>query len=99
MGDLILLDDYRIETEPEEPDIYDEMHIYTAYLSPEELTDDEYFENFHYDYLTSTEIATLTEADIKWIITQLIKRSDFYKNKEDALEMIEDILHQREEDC
>ena len=36
MGDLILLDDYRIETEPEEPDIYDEMHIYTAYLSPED---------------------------------------------------------------
>jgi len=99
MGDLIFLDDYRIEDEPEELDICDEMYIYTAYLSPEELTDDEYFENFHYDYLTSTEIATLTEADVKWIISQLIKRSDFYKRKEDAMEMIEDTLHQREEDC
>ena len=98
MGDLIFLDDYRIEDEPEVLDICDEMHIYAAHLSPEELADDAYFENFHYDYLTSTEIATLTEADVKWIITQLIKRSDFYKNKEDALEMIEDILQQREED-
>ena len=98
MGELILLDDYRIDTEPEESVIYDELHIYAAYLSPAELDDDEYFENFHYDYLTSTEIATLTEADVKWIIGQLIKRSDFYKSKEDALEMIEDILQQREED-
>jgi hypothetical protein len=98
MGDLILLDDYRIENEPEEPDIYDEMHIYAAHLSLEELADDAHFENFHYDYLTSTEIATLTEADVKWVIAQLIKRSDFCKSKEDALEMIEDILRQREED-
>ena len=98
MGDLVFLDDYRIESEPEEIDTYDELHIYAVYLSPAELDDDEYFENFHYDYLTSTEIATLTEADVKWIIGQLIKRSDFYKSKEDALEMIEDILRQREED-
>jgi len=97
MGELIFLDDYR--TEEEEPDLFNEMHIYTAYLNSEDMTDDDYyFEDFHYDYLTSTDIATLTESDVKWIISQLLKRSDFYERREDALEMIEDILKQREED-
>ena len=102
MGDLIFLDEYRIGKEQEELDICDKMHIYTDQTGPEALSlymyEDDYYADIHYDCLTSTDIATLTEDDIRWIIKQLLQKSDFYKHKEDALSMIEDVLQQREED-
>jgi hypothetical protein len=103
MGELIFLDEYRFKADiEEEMESYDEMYNYA--LEAYENARREYYEPYdsndyeQYYYLTSTDVATLTEDDIKVIISHLMKSSDFYQQKDNAHELIEEILAKREEE-
>jgi hypothetical protein len=101
MGELIFLDEYRFKVHQEE-DTYEEMYNYAleAYDNARKEHFDPYDSDDYeqYYYLTSTDIATLTEDDVKIIIRHLMQSSDYYRSKDNAHELIEEILAQREDD-
>ena len=55
-------------------------------------------DDFHYEYLTGSDLATLTMPEIRWIIRHLVSRSDFEWRKEKAEKMINEILEDREKE-
>ena len=92
LGDLVFLDEFRSaqktttyedEVEIEDYDDYDEM--------PDEVIDD-----YHFNYLSSTDIASLSPSEVRWIIKHLVSRSDFEWRKEEADKLIEELLEERE---
>ena len=92
LGDLVFLDEFRStqkttiyedEIEIEDYDDYDEM--------PDEVIDD-----YHFNYLSSTDIASLSPSEVRWIIKHLVSRSDFEWRKEEADKLIEELLEERE---
>ena len=92
LGDLVFLDEFRSaqktttyedEVEIEDYDDYDEM--------PDEVIDD-----YHFNYLTATDIASLSLSEVRWIIKHLVSRSDFEWRKEEADKLIEELLEERE---
>ena len=92
-GDLIFLDEYRSQREQEQMD-WGDMLPQDAYdileISDEEMDD------FQYEYLSGSDLATLTMPEIRWIIKHLVKRSDFKWRKEEAEKMMNEILEDRE---
>ena len=92
LAELIFLDEFRSQREQEDMDWHrlDEFQLHS--LSDEELDD------FHYEYLTASDLATLTMPEIRWIIRHLISRSDFEWRKEEAEKMINEILEEREKE-
>ena len=94
-GDLIFLDEYRSQREQEQMD-WGNMLPQDAYdileISDEEMDD------FQYEYLSGSDLATLTMPEIRWIIRHLVSRSDFEWRKEEAEKMINEILEDREKE-
>jgi len=94
LGDLVFLDEFRSaqktttyedEVEIEDYDDYDEM--------PDEVIDD-----YHFNYLTATDIASLSLSEVRWIIRHLVSRSDFEWRKEEAEKLIDEMLEDREKE-
>jgi len=92
LGELVFLDEFRSQKEQEEPEYHLEDARQLTEISDEELDD------FHYDYLTASDLTTLTMSEIRWIIRHLIDRSDFEWRKEEAEKMINEILKDREKE-
>ena len=94
-GDLIFLDEYRSQREQEQMD-WGDMLPQDAYdileISDEEMDD------FQYEYLTTSDLETLTMPEISWIIRHLMSRSDFEWRKEETEKMIDEILEEREKE-
>ena len=101
MGDLVFLDEYRIGKEQEELEICDEMHTYASEEVRDMLSlhayDAEYYGGSHINYLTGNDVATIDPAEAKWIIKQLIQRSDIAKHEEDVQNLINEIFEERDE--
>jgi hypothetical protein len=83
MGDLVFLDEYRIEKEQQELDESDEMYNYAS--------------DIQFNYLSACDIASLEFEEVRWIIRELVNRGDFEWRKEEAEQMISDLLEDREE--
>ena len=92
LAELIFLDEFRSETEQEDAEWHRLDEFQLPSFSDEELDD------FHYEYLTGSDLATLTMPEIRWIIRHLISRSDFEWRKEEAEKMINEILEEREKE-
>ena len=109
LAELIFLDEVR--SQREQKDIYDQEQreqwrffedMLNENSDPREqdypsLSDEE-LDDFHYEYLTGSDLATLTMSEIRWIIRHLINRSDFEWRKEEAEKMINEILEDREKE-
>ena len=101
-GELIFLDEFRSEKENQEEawqtfeDMLNENGHYRRLDLPE--VSDEELDDFQYEYLTGSDLATLTMPEIRWIIRHLINRSDFEWRKEEAEKMINEILEDREKE-
>jgi len=89
LGDLVFLDEFRIKKE------------LNNQLDEEEVDDYEYddvIDDYHFNYLTATDIASLSPSEVRWIIKHLVSRSDFEWRKEEAENMISEILEDREKE-
>ena len=53
-------------------------------------------DDYHFNYLSSTDIASLSPSEVRWIIKHLVSRSDFEWRKEEADKLIEELLEERE---
>ena len=101
-GELIFLDEFRSEKENQEEawqtfeDMLNENGHYRRLDLPE--VSDEELDDFQYEYLTGSDLATLTMPEIRWIIRHLVSRSDFEWRKEEAEKMINEILEDREKE-
>ena len=107
LGDLIFLDEWRIRKEIELQRRFEESEYYEYERYNEEIEDhgppydaytDEALDDYHYNYLASTDIATLSPSEVRWIIRHLISRSDFQWRREEAEKMINEILEEREKE-
>ena len=94
-GDLIFLDEYRSQREQEQMD-WGDMLPQDAYEMLE--ISDEEMDDFQYEYLTTSDLETLTMPEISWIIRHLMSRSDFEWRKEETEKMIDEILEEREKE-
>jgi len=92
LAELIFLDEFRSQTEQEDADWHRLDEFQLAQISDEEMDD------FQYEYLTGSDLATLTMPEIRWIIRHLIDRSDFEWRKEEAEKMINEMLEDREKE-
>ena len=91
-GDLIFLDEFRSQAEQEDT----EWHRLNEFQLPP--FSDEEMDDFQYEYLTASDLETLTMPEISWIIRHLMSRSDFEWRKEEAEKMIDEILEEREKE-
>ena len=107
LGDLIFLDEWRIRKEIELQRRFEESEYYEYEYRDEEIEDhgppydaytDEALDDYHYNYLASTDISTLSPSEVRWIIRHLIDRSDFQWRREEAEKMINEILEDREKE-
>ena len=92
LAELIFLDEFRSQTEQEDTEWHGLDEFQLPQISDEELDD------FQYEYLTGSDLATLTMPEIRWIIRHLVSRSDFEWRKEEAEKMINEILEDREKE-
>ena len=93
LGDLVFLDEFRIKKELNQ---LDEEKI-EDYDYDDEIPD-EVVDDYHFNYLTATDIASLSLTDVRWIIKHLVSRTDFEWRKEEAENMISEILEDREKE-
>ena len=94
-GELVFLDEFRSQKEQEQmkwSSVLPQEAYEVLEISDEEMDD------FQYEYLTGSDLATLTMPEIRWIIRHLISRSDFEWRKEEAEKMINEILEDREKE-
>ena len=92
-GELVFLDEVRSQKEQEQmkwSSVLPEAAYEVLEISDEEMDD------FQYEYLSGSDLATLTMPEIRWIIRHLVKRSDFKWRKEEAEKMMNEILEDRE---
>jgi hypothetical protein len=94
LGDLVFLDEFRFS--PKATPYEDEVEI-EDYESYDEIPD-ETIDDYHFNYLTATDIASLSPGDVRWIIKHLVSRSDFEWRKEEAEKLIDEILEDREKE-
>ena len=92
LAELIFLDEFRSQTEQEDAVWHRLDEFQLVQISDEEMDD------FQYEYLTGSDLATLTMPEIRWIIRHLVSRSDFEWRKEEAEKMINEILEEREKE-
>ena len=92
-GELVFLDEFRSQREQEQME-WSKIIPQEAY-EVLEISDEE-MDDFQYEYLTTSDLETLTMPEISWIIRHLISRSDFDWRKEEAEKMINEILDDRE---
>ena len=94
-GELVFLDEVRSQKEQEQmkwSSVLPEAVYEVLEVSDEEMDD------FQYEYLTTSDLETLTMPEISWIIRHLMNRSDFEWRKEEAEKMIDEILEEREKE-
>ena len=94
-GELVFLDEFRSQREQEQmkwSSVLPQEAYEVLELSDEEMDD------FQYEYLTASDLETLTMPEISWIIRHLMNRSDFEWRKEEAEKMIDEILEEREKE-
>ena len=94
-GELVFLDEFRSQKEQEQMK-------WSSVLPQEayevlEISDAE-MDDFQYEYLTTSDLETLTMPEISWIIRHLMSRSDFEWRKEETEKMIDEILEEREKE-
>ena len=94
-GELVFLDEFRSQREQEQME-WSKIIPQEAY-EVLEISDEE-MDDFQYEYLSGSDLATLTMPEIRWIIRHLISRSDFEWRKEEAEKMINEILDDREKE-
>ena len=94
-GELVFLDEFRSQKEQEQmkwSSVLPEAAYEVLEISDEEMDD------FQYEYLTTSDLETLTMPEISWIIRHLMSRSDFEWRKEETEKMIDEILEEREKE-
>ena len=94
-GELVFLDEFRSQREQEQmkwSSVLPQEAYEVLEISDEEMDD------FQYEYLTTSDLETLTMPEISWIIRHLMNRSDFEWRKEEAEKMIDEILEEREKE-
>ena len=94
-GELVFLDEVRSQKEQEQmkwSSVLPEAVYEVLEVSDEEMDD------FQYEYLTTSDLETLTMPEISWIIRHLMSRSDFEWRKEETEKMIDEILEEREKE-
>ena len=94
-GELVFLDEFRSQREQEQmkwSSVLPQEAYEVLELSDEEMDD------FQYEYLTASDLETLTMPEISWIIRHLMTRSDFEWHKEETEKMIDEILEEREKE-
>ena len=94
-GELVFLDEFRSQREQEQM-TWSKIIPQEAY-EVLEISDEE-MDDFQYEYLTTSDLETLTMPEISWIIRHLMSRSDFEWRKEEAEKMINEILDDREKE-
>ena len=94
-GELVFLDEFRSQKE-QEPMKWSSVLPQEAY-EVLEISDEE-MDDFQYEYLTTSDLETLTMPEISWIIRHLMSRSDFEWRKEETEKMIDEILEEREKE-
>tara|TARA_R100000773_G_C4185561_1_gene93506 strand:- start:540 stop:848 length:309 start_codon:yes stop_codon:yes gene_type:complete len=94
-GELVFLDEFRSQREQEQME-WSKIIPQEAY-EVLEISDEE-MDDFQYEYLTTSDLETLTMPEISWIIRHLMSRSDFEWRKEEAEKMINEILEDREKE-
>ena len=92
-GELVFLDEFRSKREQEQMEWSIPQEAYEVL----EISDEE-MDDFQYEYLTTSDLETLTMPEISWIIRHLMSRSDFEWRKEEAEKMINEILDDREKE-
>ena len=93
LAELIFLDEFRSQREQEQME-WSKIIPQEAY-EVLEISDEE-MDDFQYEYLTTSDLETLTMPEISWIIRHLVSRSDFEWRKEETEKMINEILEDRE---
>ena len=94
-GELVFLDEFRSQKEQEQmkwSSVLPQEAYEVLEISDEEMDD------FQYEYLTTSDLETLTMPEISWIIRHLMRRSDFEWRKEETEKMIDEILEEREKE-
>ena len=94
-GELVFLDEFRSQREQEQmkwSSVLPQEAYEVLEISDEEMDD------FQYEYLTASDLETLTMPEISWIIRHLMTRSAFEWRKEEAEKMIDEILEEREKE-
>ena len=94
-GELVFLDEFRSQREQEQME-WSKIIPQEAY-EVLEISDEE-MDDFQYEYLTTSDLETLTMPEISWIIRHLMTRSDLEWRKEEAEKMIDEILDDREKE-
>ena len=94
-GELVFLDEFRSQREQEQME-WSKIIPQEAY-EVLEISDEE-MDDFQYEYLTTSDLETLTMPEISWIIRHLMSRSDFEWRKEETEKMIDEILEEREKE-
>ena len=94
-GELVFLDEFRSQREQEQME-WSKIIPQEAY-EVLEISDEE-MDDFQYEYLTTSDLETLTMPEISWIIRHLMNRSDFEWRKEETEKMIDEILEEREKE-
>ena len=94
-GELVFLDEFRSQREQEQME-WSKIIPQEAY-EVLEISDEE-MDDFQYEYLTTSDLETLTMPEISWIIRHLMSRSDYEWRKEEAEKMINEILDDREKE-
>ena len=94
-GELVFLDEFRSQRE--------QAQMTWSKVIPQEAYEvleisDEEMDDFQYEYLTTSDLETLTMPEISWIIRHLMSRSDFEWRKEETEKMIDQILEEREKE-
>ena len=93
--ELVFLDEFRSQREQEQM-TWSKVIPQEAY-EVLEISDEE-MDDFQYEYLTTSDLETLTMPEISWIIRHLMSRSDFEWRKEETEKMIDEILEEREKE-
>ena len=94
-GELVFLDEFRSQKEQEQmkwSSVLPQEAYEVLEISDEEMDD------FQYEYLTTSDLETLTMPEISWIISHLMSSSDFEWRKEETEKMIDEILEEREKE-
>ena len=94
-GEVVFLDEFRSQREQEQM-TWSKVIPQEAY-EVLEISDEE-MDDFQYEYLTTSDLETLTMPEISWIIRHLMSRSDFEWRKEETEKMIDEILEEREKE-
>ena len=94
LGDLVFLDEFRFS---QKPSVYEDEVEIEYYEYDDDISDDD-IDDYRFNYLSATDIASLSPSEVRWIIKHLVSRTDFEWRKEEAEKLIEELLEEREKE-